>query len=97
MINTNIKQNLHKQCIKRQKNRQMGLSVYLCIYISSYSVKVFKCFKNLHSTLQDTFVSSRLKDFSLKGGDPAARSDTATLLRLHPSHRPPLRRLPPYG
>ena len=29
-----------------------------------------------------------------KGGDPAAPSDTATLLRLHPSHRPHLRRLP---
>ena len=34
---------------------------------------------------------------SLKGGDPAAPSGTATLLRLHPSHeshrgsRPPLR------
>jgi hypothetical protein len=25
---------------------------------------------------------------SLKGGDPAAGSPTATLLRLHPSHRP---------
>ena len=32
---------------------------------------------------------------SLKGGDPAAPSDTATLLRLHPSHRSYLRRLPP--
>ena len=31
----------------------------------------------------------------LKGGDPAAGSPTATLLRLHPSHRPHLRRLPP--
>ena len=31
----------------------------------------------------------------LKGGDPAARSRTATLLRLHPNHRPYLRRLPP--
>ena len=30
-----------------------------------------------------------------KGGDPAAGSPTATLLRLHPSHRPYLRRLPP--
>jgi hypothetical protein len=29
-----------------------------------------------------------------KGGDPAAPSDTATLLRLHPSHQPHLRRLP---
>ena len=30
-----------------------------------------------------------------KGGDPAAGSPTATLLRLHPSHQPLLRRLPP--
>jgi hypothetical protein len=26
-------------------------------------------------------------EFSLKGGDPAARSRTATLLRLHPNHQ----------
>ena len=31
----------------------------------------------------------------LKGGDPAARSRTATLLRLSPSYRPYLRQLPP--
>ena len=30
-----------------------------------------------------------------KGGDPAAGSPTATLLRLHPSHEPYRRRLPP--
>src|SRR5207237_1522786 len=30
-----------------------------------------------------------------EGGDPAAASATATLLRLHPSHRSHLRRLPP--
>ena len=30
-----------------------------------------------------------------KGGDPAAGSPTATLLRLSPSHRSYLRRLPP--
>ncbi len=30
-----------------------------------------------------------------KGGDPAAPSDTATLLRLHPNHRPHLRRSVP--
>ena len=29
---------------------------------------------------------------SFKGGDPAARSRTATLLRLHPSHQLHLRR-----
>ena len=31
----------------------------------------------------------------LKGGDPAAGSPTATLLRLHPNHQPYRRRLPP--
>jgi len=31
----------------------------------------------------------------LKGGDPAAGSPTATLLRLHPSRRPDRGRLPP--
>ena len=35
--------------------------------------------------------------FFQKGGDPAAPSDTATLLRLHPSHRTCLRQLPPCG
>ena len=30
-----------------------------------------------------------------KGGDPAAGSPTATLLRLHPSHRSLRRRSPP--
>ena len=33
--------------------------------------------------------------FPFKGGDPAAPSDTATLLRLHPLHRLHLRDLPP--
>ena len=44
--------------------------------------------------LISTSSSSR---YSLKGGDPAAPSDTATLLRLHPSHRACLRRLRPLG
>ena len=30
-----------------------------------------------------------------KGGDPTAGSPTVTLLRLHPNHRPHLRRAPP--
>ena len=33
--------------------------------------------------------------FSKKGGDPAAPSGTATLLRLHPPYRAYLRRCPP--
>ena len=44
--------------------------------------------------LISTSSSSR---YSLKGGDPAAPSDTATLLRLHPSYRLHLRQLPPCG
>ena len=35
--------------------------------------------------------------YSLKGGDPAAGSPTATLLRLHPSRSSDLGRLPPEG
>ena len=31
-----------------------------------------------------------------KGGDPAAPSDTATLLRLHPSHLPHRGKRPPH-
>ena len=56
---------------------------------------------------KEIFISDRLRNgqiaqlairlFSLKGGDPAAPSDTATLLRLHPSHRYCLRQLPPCG
>ena len=46
--------------------------------------------------LDNGLISYRYQ-FSLKGGDPAAPSDTATLLRLHPSHWYYLRRLPPCG
>ena len=35
----------------------------------------------------------RVGNFFHKGGDPAAGSPTATLLRLHPNHRPYRRRL----
>ena len=37
-----------------------------------------------------------VKSYS-KGGDPAAPSDTATLLRLHPSHEPLRGKRPPCG
>ena len=33
-------------------------------------------------------MKSEREDIFLKGGDPAAGSPTATLLRLHPSHQP---------
>ena len=47
---------------------------------------------------QRAFGSLQVKnelDFSLKGGDPAAGSPTAALLRLHPNYRAYRRRLPP--
>lgn len=40
---------------------------------------------------------SLITKLSLKGGDPAPPSGRATLLRLHPSHQPYLRRLFPCG
>ncbi len=45
--------------------------------------------------LRDAFESRRTLLACSKGGDPAAGSPTATLLRLRPSHRARLRRLPP--
>ena len=36
--------------------------------------------------IKKTCVDTRDAEMSLKGGDPAAGSPTATLLRLHPSH-----------
>ena len=38
-----------------------------------------------------------LNEILLKGGDPAAGSPTATLLRLHPSHEPHRGKRPPCG
>src|SRR5690606_13467599 len=48
--------------------------------------------------LREPFRSSKdLTRHLQKGGDPAAGSPTATLLRLRPSHRSCLRPLPPCG
>ena len=48
--------------------------------------------------MQVTCVGAYKKRLSCsKGGDPAAPSDTATLLRLHPSHRPHRGKRPPCG
>ena len=49
------------------------------------------------SGLQVSCVSARQVLPVSKGGDPAAPSDTATLLRLHPSHRPHRGKRPPEG
>src|SRR5207342_3384736 len=47
-------------------------------------------------TCADAWTGNQLSLVS-KGGDPAAPSDTATLLRLHPSHRPHRGKRPPCG
>ena len=53
-----------------------------------------------HDELRMEVVTDRQKRshhlvFLLKGGDPATGSPAATLLRLHPSHEPHRRTLPP--
>ncbi len=47
-------------------------------------------------TIQSLQLNSELS-LLYKGGDPAAGSPTATLLRLHPNYQPYRRRLPPQG
>jgi hypothetical protein len=51
-----------------------------------------RCCKN-----QPISVGARIRRVLEKGGDPAAPSGTATLLRLHPSHEAHRGRRPPCG
>ena len=46
---------------------------------------------------RESFDRTRSTRYLQKGGDPAAGSPTATLLRLRPSHQARLRPLPPCG
>ena len=55
--------------------------------------KANQCCRSVHSQEPRSLPHAA----SLKGGDPAAGSPTATLLRLHPSHRPHRGKRPPYG
>ena len=50
--------------------------------------------KKIHQNRFLEQVNSELGISIYKGGDPAAGSPTATLLRLHPNHQPYRRRLP---
>ena len=54
--------------------------LYICLPNYRYDLSLINCFISFSP---------------LKGGDPAAPSGTATLLRLRPSHLPHSRRLPP--
>ena len=60
------------------------------IYLVSVSKFKFKPSLNFETT-------GLYVHYPYKGGDPAAPSDTATLLRLRPPHSPQLRQLPPEG
>src|SRR5436305_6708702 len=51
--------------------------------------------KTLSTDLKTRVASEEATQGLQKGGDPAAGSPTATLLRLHPNHQPYLGRLPP--
>ena len=48
-------------------------------------------------TTDKVWILGRTRLLLLKGGDPAAPSDTATLLRLHPSHESHRGKRPPEG
>jgi hypothetical protein len=66
------------------------------------SIKIFALTEERKKNIRTDLLNLRLtnpkiRHFVFKGGDPAPPSDRATLLRLHPSHRPYLRHLPPCG
>ena len=60
-------------------------------------MRVYKIGKQWLIILEQTCEDTRVKNTCLKGGDPAAGSPTATLLRLHPSHEPHRGKRPPEG
>ena len=60
----------------------------------SYKPKTKVCDSQVNSRFDLSRIASR---YSLKGGDPAAPSGTATLLRLRPSYQSYLNELPPEG
>jgi hypothetical protein len=66
------------------------------------SIKIFALAEKREKNIQTDLLNLRrtnpkIRHFVFKGGDPAPPSDRATLLRLHPSHRPYLGHLPPFG
>ena len=91
----------------REAARRAGAGCPFCIlcYLQSLSIFRFRLSKSLHkgnplgtrrrNTRRASASPGTCRASLIKGGDPAAGSPTATLLRLHPSHRPYLRRLPP--
>ena len=76
---------------------------FLCLKQKSYSIKLFLGTPYLKSCSTSQFFMvillrpeySKAISSPQKGGDPAAPSGTATLLRLRPSHLPHFRHLPP--
>ena len=60
----------------------------------SYKPKTEVCDSQVNSRFDLSQIALR---YSLKGGDPAAPSGTATLLRLRPSYQFYLNELPPEG
>ena len=93
----------------REAPRRAGAGSPFCLLLPSKSISIFrfrlsKSFPEGESPWEPSGAiraehRPRLRHEGaaslIKGGDPAAGSPTATLLRLHPSHRPYLRRLPP--
>ena len=85
-------------CITKKVSSGLNylLLIFIYILIPYFMFKLYVLrVTTLHYSSIPFSIVSTLKIFSLKGGDPAAPSDTATLLRLHPSHQFYLRQLPP--
>ena len=69
------------------------ISSFLKVLFRTLKIKQrFKSFRNSDLGFRNLFQITLEK-----GGDPAAPSDTATLLRLHPSRQSYLRQRPPCG
>ena len=89
------------------RERLLSLSTVSCDQLSGEKIRVASiasgvCLINLsqQQAADETLwyrCLDKQRQGSLKGGDPAAGSPTATLLRLSPNHGVHLRRLPPEG
>ncbi len=93
---------LSEQCSNQLSYRpdDSSMNIFCCTCVSQYvPTDVLQildvCDRYLWSII--VYVLALPNTILQKGGDPAAPSDTATLLRLSPNQRPYLRRRSPCG
>ena len=86
--------NAYQACALKLSYRPIQIAGFIYI-ISSFKSQYFYSLKTKRKRNTETYIDSAYQ-FSIES-DPAAPSDTATLLRLHPNHLSHLRRLAPKG